>query len=83
MLSNGYIGHTKCINNAIVCVQADSCRMLYIYKQVFILFHYSDTFLLYELSYEGPAKSSVTNRLPKFYPRYILKCVTALEWGVK
>ena len=35
------------------------------------------------LSYEGPAKSSVTNRLPKFYPRYILKCFTALEWCVE
>ena len=30
--------------------------------------------------YEGRAKSSVTNRLPLFYPRYILKCFTALEW---
>ena len=35
------------------------------------------------LTYEGPAKSSVTNRLPKFYPRYILKCFSALEWCVK
>ena len=35
------------------------------------------------LNYEGPAKSSVTNRLPKFYPRYILKCFTALEWSVE
>ena len=34
-------------------------------------------------TYEGRAKSSVTNRLPKFYPRYILKCFTALEWYVK
>ena len=33
--------------------------------------------------YEGRAKSSVTNRLPKFYPRYILKCFTALEWCVE
>ena len=33
--------------------------------------------------YEGPAKSSVTNRLPKFYPRYVLKCFTALEWWVE
>ena len=33
--------------------------------------------------YEGPAKSSVTNRLPWFYPRYILKCFTALEWCVE
>ena len=32
---------------------------------------------------EGRAKSSVTNRLPKFYPRYILKCFTALEWCVE
>ena len=31
-------------------------------------------------SYEGRAKSSVTNRLPQFDPRYILKCFTALEW---
>ena len=30
-------------------------------------------------TYEGRAKSSVTNRLPWFYPRYILKCFTALE----
>ena len=31
-----------------------------------------------KLIYKGRAKSSVTNRLPKFYPRYILKwCV---EW---
>ena len=30
--------------------------------------------------YEGPANSSVSNRLPSFYPRYILKCFTALEW---
>ena len=29
---------------------------------------------------EGRAKSSVTNRLPLFYPRYIIKCFTALEW---
>ena len=34
-------------------------------------------------NYEGHAKSSVTNRLPKFYPRYILKCFTALEWCVE
>ena len=33
--------------------------------------------------YEGPAKNSVTNRIPKFYPRYILKCFTALEWCVE
>ena len=33
--------------------------------------------------YEGPAKNSVTNRLPKFYPRYISKCFTALEWCVE
>ena len=33
--------------------------------------------------YESPAKSSVTNRLPKFYPRYILKCFTALELCVE
>ena len=32
---------------------------------------------------EGRAKSSVTNRLPKFYPRYILKCFTAFEWCVE
>ena len=35
------------------------------------------------LVYEGRAKSSVTNRLPLFYPRYILKCFTALEWCVE
>ena len=34
-------------------------------------------------TYEGRAKSSVTNRLPWFYPRYILKCFTALEWCVE
>ena len=34
-------------------------------------------------TYEGHAKSSVTNRLPWFYPRYILKCFTALEWCVQ
>ena len=33
--------------------------------------------------YEVRAKSSVANRLPKFYPRYNLKCFTALEWCVK
>ena len=33
--------------------------------------------------YKGRAKSSVTNRLPSFYPRYILKCFTALEWCVE
>ena len=33
--------------------------------------------------YKDRAKSSVTNRLPKFYPRYILKCFIALEWCVK
>ena len=33
--------------------------------------------------YEGRAKSSVTNRLPWFYPRYFLKCFTALEWCVE
>ena len=32
---------------------------------------------------EGHAKSSVTSRLPWFYPRYILKCFTALEWCVQ
>ena len=31
------------------------------------------------VKYEGRAKSSVTNRLPWFYPRYILKRFTALE----
>ena len=35
------------------------------------------------MHYEGHAKSSVTNRLPWFYPRYILKCFSALEWCVK
>ena len=34
-------------------------------------------------SYEGCAKSSVTKRLPWFYPRCILKCFTALEWCVE
>ena len=33
--------------------------------------------------YEGPAKSSVINRLPWFYPRYILKYFTAREWCVE
>ena len=33
--------------------------------------------------YEALAKSSVSNRLPSFYPRYILKCFAALEWCVK
>ena len=33
--------------------------------------------------YEGRAKGSVTNMLLWFYPRYILKCFTALEWCVK
>ena len=33
--------------------------------------------------YEGRAKSSVINRLPWFYPMYILKCFTALEWCVE
>ena len=36
-----------------------------------------------ENQYEGPAKSSVTNRFLKFYPRYILKCFTVLEWCVE
>ena len=31
-------------------------------------------------AYEGCAKSSFTNRLPLFYPWYILKCFTALQW---
>ena len=31
----------------------------------------------------GSCKSSVTNRLPSFYPWYILKCFTALEWCVE
>ena len=34
-------------------------------------------------SYEGRAKSSVTNRLPYFYPRYVLKCFNTLEWCVE
>ena len=34
-------------------------------------------------NHKGCAKSSVTNRFPKFYPRYILKCFTALEWCVE
>ena len=38
---------------------------------------------LTQQSYEGRAKRSVTNRLPWFYPRYILKCFTALEWCVE
>ena len=29
--------------------------------------------------YEDRAKSSVTNRLPRFNPRYILKCFTHLN----
>ena len=33
--------------------------------------------------YEDRAKSSVTNRLPLFYFRYILKCFTATEWCVE
>ena len=35
------------------------------------------------IQYKVPAKSSVTNRLLKFYPWYILKCFTVLEWCVK
>ena len=38
------------------------------------------TIFMHGKLYEGPAKISVTNRLPKFYPRYILKCFTALQW---
>ena len=33
--------------------------------------------------YEGLAKSSVTNRLSSFYPRYISNCFTELEWCVE
>ena len=33
--------------------------------------------------YEGRAKSFVTNRLPWFYRRNILKCFTALDWCVE
>ena len=29
----------------------------------------------YSFTYEGRAKSSVTNRLPLFYPKYILKAI--------
>ena len=36
-----------------------------------------------EWIYEGRAKSSVTNMIPKFYPKYILKYFTALEWCVE
>ena len=36
----------------------------------------------YQLT-RGRAKSSVTDRLPSLYPRYILKCFTALEWCVE
>ena len=38
---------------------------------------------LFLFCYESRAKSSITNRLPKFYPRYILKCFTALQWCVE
>ena len=46
--------------------------------------HFSPTHVhhSYQVPYEGRAKSSVTNRRPWFYPRYILKCFTALEWCV-
>ena len=44
---------------------------------------YVRTCVYYVGTYEGRAKSSVTNRLPWFYPRYILKCFTALEWCVE
>ena len=33
--------------------------------------------------YEGRAKSSAINRLPLFYPMYILKYFIALEWCVE
>ena len=33
------------------------------------------------IAYEGRAKIYVTNRLPWFYPRYILKCFN--EWCVE
>ena len=47
---------------------------------LFLLLHCHSFFFLRS---EGRAKSSVTNRLTKFYPRYILKCFTALEWCVE
>ena len=44
----------------------------------------SRTMVMYgETFYEGCAKSSVTNRLPQFYPRYILKCFTSIDWCVE
>ena len=42
-----------------------------------------DAFKVIALLYKGTAKRSVTNRLPKFYPRYILKCFAALEWCIE
>ena len=58
--------------------------------KVLIFSHFSNSYgvvlirsTLLSHFYEGHAKSSVTNRLPLFYPRYILKCFTALEWCVE
>ena len=61
---------------------------MFFYQKVFIYsFIYSrkriDYMQFSYKSYKGRAKSSVTNRLPKFYPSYILKCFTALEWCVE
>ena len=60
--------------------KGSTVRQISFGKQSIISVH---TVSQFQIRYEGHAKSSVTNRLPWFYPRYILKCFTALEWCVE
>ena len=60
------------------------CEVLQMIYTVFHLTYFTFMPILHGvLNYEGPAKSSVTNRLAWFYSRYILKLFTALEGCVE
>ena len=57
-------------------------QLLYNNGMLCVLIRIATTYI-FSINYEGRTKSSVTNRFPWFYPRYILKCFTALEWCVE
>ena len=72
LLLNSLTGpYQSIVTDRILCLIVPSVETYDQYKSYFLCL------------YEGRAKSSVTNRLPSFYPRYILKCFTALEWCVE
>ena len=59
------------------------CCMLIIYCSKTIFYQALIVFCKPYIVVRGSCKSSATNRFSWFYPRYILKCFSALEWCVQ